>query len=59
MKKYTPFNIVVYHPQTQEDKKELGQHIACVYADMVFNRVFKLNCPISQKRKLFLWINDG
>lgn len=45
-------NIVVYNPQTEEDRKELGRKAAMIHNQVLFQSIKQLSCPNNQKQAL-------
>ena len=52
MRRYGPVNIIVYHPKTDEGKRDLAVRVAQVHADAVNAKIRMLGCPNEQKRQL-------
>ncbi|WP_124068068.1 hypothetical protein [Clostridium sp. E02] len=51
--------ITVYHPQTKEDKKELGIKAAVIYNQTLFQFLKELSCPADQKQALINAIHSN
>ncbi|GLB29512.1 hypothetical protein LAD12857_14350 [Lacrimispora amygdalina] len=45
-------NMIVYNPQTEEDKKELGRRAAVIHNQVLMQTVRLLHCPNDQKKAL-------
>ncbi|MDF2888801.1 MAG: hypothetical protein K0R23_3186 [Lacrimispora sp.] len=45
-------NMIVYNPQTEEDKKELGRRAAVIHNQVLMQSVRLLHCPNDQKKAL-------
>ncbi|NNJ32898.1 hypothetical protein [Lacrimispora defluvii] len=45
-------NMIVYNPQTEEDKKELGRRAAVIHNQVLMQSVRLLPCPNDQKKSL-------
>lgn len=41
--------MIVHFPGSEQVKEELAKRVAEVHAEIVFNRIAKLKCPIDQK----------
>ena len=52
MKKHAPINIIVHYPKTEEGKRELCRRVAVMRAEIIRNRINKLNWPTSEKIRL-------
>ena len=52
MRKAAPINIIVHYPKTEEGMRELRRRVAIVHADVVFNKIQKLDWPLSEKIRL-------
>ena len=52
MRRNTPIQVIVYHPQTEAGKVALSKRIAEVHATAVTQRLKSLHCPTSQKLEL-------
>lgn len=52
MKKHAPINIIVHYPKTEEGKRELRRRVAVMRAEIIRNRINKLNWPTSEKIRL-------
>lgn len=52
MKKHAPINIIVHYPKTEEGKRELRRRVASMRAEIVRNKISKLDWPISEKIRL-------
>lgn len=52
MKTFASINIIVHYPKTEAGRRELKRRVASVHADVVLNRIAKLDCPIVQKERL-------
>ena len=52
MKKHAPINIIVHYPKTEEGMRELRRRVASMRAEIVHNKISKLDWPISEKIRL-------
>ncbi len=45
-------NMIVYTPQTEKDKKELGRRAAVLHNQVLMQSIRQLPCPNDQKKAL-------
>ncbi|MDW2798851.1 hypothetical protein RZO55_14840 [Clostridium boliviensis] len=45
-------NMIVYTPQTEKDKKELGRRAAVLHNEVLMQSIRQLPCPNDQKKAL-------
>ena len=52
MRKSTPIHVIVYHPKTDEGKRELAAQVAAIHAEAARACIVELPCPAGQKASL-------